>query len=71
MSDMPPPFFLTEGDRHSPLWLKLSDHLRSKLRDAHGKLEGDQSEQQTAMLRGHIKCLKALITLGDEPPIDG
>jgi hypothetical protein len=67
-----PPFALTEGEKSSGLWIRLSGHLETKLREARGKNDGPQSEQDTAMLRGKISTLKALIALGDEsPPQDG
>lgn len=64
-------FALTASERHNPLWLKIKAHLEKKLQDARGKLEGEQTETQTAMWRGRIQSLKGLISLGDEPPIDG
>lgn len=73
MSDLEPQeFMLTHGERANPLWLKLKEHLESKLHNMRGKLEGVQPEQETARLRGHIQCLKGLIALGtDVPPQDG
>ena len=68
MTDLPASFALSDGERRHPLWTKLKAHLESRLHDLHGKLEGDQTEQQTAILRGHIRCLRELIRLGDEPP---
>lgn len=64
-------FALTAGERQSPLWLKLKDHLEARLRMARGKLEGDQPETSTANWRGRVAELKGLLALGDEPPIDG
>lgn len=66
------PFTLTEGEKSSPLWVRLKAHLETKLRDARGKNDGPQSEQDTAMIRGQIRTLKALLALDDEsPPLDG
>ena len=64
------PFTLSEGERHSPLWMKLAEYFQEKIDIAHGKLEGEITEQQTAQWRGHIRCLKALIALGEESPQD-
>ena len=64
------PFILSEGEKHHPLWVKLVEHFQEKIDIAHGKIEGDLTEQQTARLRGHIQCLKSIISLGDESPQD-
>lgn len=65
-------FALTSADRLNPLWLRLKEHLENQLREAQAKLEGDQSETQTAHWRGRIKVLRGFIALGnDEPPFDG
>jgi hypothetical protein len=65
------PFVLTAAERQSQLWLRIKGHLEDRLRMARGKLEGEQTEQQTAAWRGRIAELKGLLALGDEPPIDG
>lgn len=69
--NLEPPFQLTEGERTHPLWTRLKSHLEDRLRDARNMLERDKSENETAILRGQIKCLKSLIGLGDDPPKDG
>lgn len=71
INDPPPAFALTDGERRAPFWLKIKTELESRLRIARGKLEGNQPEQETAILRGQIAILKGLIALGDEPPNDG
>lgn len=72
MSYLESPFSLTDGERVHPLWTKLRTQFEKMLHDQRGKLEGDQTEQQTAIARGHIRCLRSVIALGDEsPPIDG
>lgn len=74
MSDLRKPmqaFELTSGERHSPLWARLKEHLEARLHQARSKNDGIQSEQSTADLRGEIRTLKGLIALGTEPPIDG
>ena len=37
------------------------------------RLQNDkaQTELETAVLRGQIKCLKGLLALGDDPPLTG
>lgn len=72
MNDLAPPFYLSPSERNNPLWVRLKGHLEQKLCEARGKLEGDQTEQQTAICRGRILALKAILALGDElPPQDG
>lgn len=64
-------FALTDGERHHPLWTRLSAHLTERLRELRGRNDGPLNELETATLRGQINCLKGLIALGDDPPIDG
>lgn len=72
MTELPLPFILSPNERNNPVWVRLKSHLESELHNARGKLEGDQTEQQTAIWRGRIRALRAIIALGDElPPQDG
>jgi len=65
-------FTLSEGERRHPLWIKLQSHFEKQVSNLHGKLEGTElTEQATAVIRGRIKCLKALIALGQDPPMTG
>ena len=64
-------FALTDGERHHPLWTRLSAHLTERLRELRGRNDGPLNELETATLRGQINCLKGLIALGDDPPSDG
>lgn len=63
---------LTQAERLSPAWQKVQAYAEARLKEARGKLEGDQSEIETAKWRGRIQVLKGLLALAeDEPPIDG
>ncbi len=63
-------FFLTPGDKISPTWRKLVEHLETKLKDARGRNDSPTLDQfQTATLRGQIQTLKAIIALGDTSPV--
>ena len=65
----PEPFALTAHDRAQGLWLRLAAHLADMLAAARVRNDNEQlSEQETAALRGRIKCLKGLIALGDDRP---
>lgn len=64
-----PPFELTTADRLSPTWLRLREHMESRLQAARVKNDHPLSEQQTAEIRGAIRCLKELINLGNDPAI--
>lgn len=66
---MEEPFALTDAERRHPLWLKLKGHLETEIQNARGKLEGDLNEQMTAAYRGRLKALRALVALGDDPPL--
>ena len=61
-------FLLTPGERNSPVWQKILEHLRRRLEAL--RIENDRaaSEVQTAALRGRIAAYKALIGLDAEPP---
>ena len=62
-------FRLTDGERHHPLWAKLSAHFAAHLHDLRGKNDDPNlTEAQTAAFRGQIACLKWVIALGNEPP---
>lgn len=64
-------FALTDGERHHPLWTRLSAHLTERLRELRGRNDGPLNELETATLRGQINCLKGLIALGHDSPSDG
>jgi hypothetical protein len=65
-------FSLTEGDKQSSLWLRLRSHLLDRLDRARRRNDDpNQAEQATAALRGEIRCLKAIIALGDDRPMTG
>ena len=62
-------FFLTDDERNSPVWESVRGHLERML--AKKRIENDNpklTDVETATLRGHIKCLKGVISLGEKPP---
>lgn len=61
-------FELTSAEREHPLWLRLRMHLEARLKAQLDELSHDQTEQRTALIRGHVRCLKEIIRLGLEPP---
>ncbi len=62
-------FFLTEEERTSPVWLSLKARLERKLIELREKNDSQKlTDVETATLRGHIECLKAVLALGREPP---
>lgn len=62
-------FQLSEHDKAQGLWLRLKAHLEERL--ALKRIRNDTllGEYETALLRGEIKCLKRIISLGDDRPI--
>lgn len=62
-------FSLSEGERRSPVWLKVLDHLNEQLTVARSKLEGDINKKTTHRTRGSISTLKALIDLDRGPDV--
>ncbi len=62
-------FFLSKEERESPVWQSLKARLEKKLTSLREKNDDQKlTDMQTATLRGHIDCLKAVIALGNEPP---
>ena len=62
-------FFLTDDERSSPVWESMRGHLERML--AKKRIENDNpklTDVETATLRGHLACLKALHALGTKPP---
>ena len=64
-------FTLADGEKLHPLWLRLKAHLTDKLHTARVQIsrDVDMTEQQTAALRGRVKCLEGIIALGDDRPV--
>lgn len=71
MTAMEPQFTMTESDRRSSLWLRLSEHLTNRLAQYRGKNDGPLTPDETARMRGCIACVKEILALGNEPPKDG
>lgn len=70
MSDIEP-FDLTDGEKMHPLWLRLKAHLEKQLQSLRERNDRPQAELETATLRGHIKCLRVILALGDDRPQTG
>lgn len=64
-------FELTPGEQSSALWLKLKSHLEKRLSDARCRNDFAMTSEQTAALRGQIAELKAFLSLGEPPTLDG
>ena len=61
--------FLTDDERTSPVWQSVRAPLERML--AKRRIDNDNlrlTPVETATLRGHINCLKAILALGDKPP---
>ena len=62
-------FYLTDEERTSATWQSVQAHLERML--AKKRIENDNpklTDVETATLRGHIDCLKAMLALGRTPP---
>lgn len=62
-------FQLSEHDKAQGLWLRLKAHLEDRLALARIRNDTLLTEYETALLRGEIKCLKRIISLGDDRPV--
>lgn len=51
------------------MWHRLKAYLTDRLETARISNDRALSEHETAALRGEIKTLKALISLGDDRPV--
>jgi hypothetical protein len=60
---------LTEGDRHNATWLRLEKHLKERLENLRAHNDADLSEARTARLRGRIKEVQYLLSLGTDKPV--
>ena len=70
IEDEPQKLVLSVGDKISPTWRKLVEHLENELKICRGKNDNIKLDEiQTAAIRGQIATLKALITLGDTSPV--
>lgn len=65
----PERFELTPGEKSHPLWAKLKAYFEEQLKIQRTRNDGNLSEHETAIIRGDIKRLKALIRLGDDRPL--
>lgn len=63
----PPPFALSEDEKHSPLWTRLKAHLTEELDTARIRNDQPLPEAETATLRGRIRLFKEIISLGEKP----
>ena len=68
MSDVLNSFELSDGERAHPLWARLKALFETQLQSARTRNDKDLTEAETAVLRGRISALKAMIALGDDRP---
>jgi hypothetical protein len=64
----PERFQLSYGERDSAVWQRLSAHFEARINTLHVKLEGDQTPEQTAILRGQIRAYKEILSLAKDLP---
>lgn len=63
-------FKLDEGEKSHPLWQRLKKFLLEELAEKRAANDSIKLDPfQTAMLRGHIRCLKSLIALDEQLPV--
>ena len=62
-------FQLSDHEKTQGIWLRLRDHLTTRLADARKRNDAPLTADETAALRGEIKTLKAIIRLGDDRPV--
>jgi hypothetical protein len=57
---------LSDIERHSALWKKISEHLAAQIDIARKQNDGELNDTQTARLRGKIQAYKELLSIGNE-----
>lgn len=60
---------LTTGDKVSQPWLKIEAHCHYRLNVLRERNDGDHDERKTAEIRGRIKELKNILSLGADRPV--
>lgn len=63
MNKPEPPFYLTEGEKLSPVWQKLVTYFEDRLLKLQIANSGDLNEIDTAKTRGKIAEVKMLLAL--------
>lgn len=59
---------LTEAERRSVLWRKITRHAEARIAELRGNNDAiSLSERDTAAIRGRIGELKNLLALGEDP----
>lgn len=62
-------FHLTDEERLSSTWQSVQRHLQRMIEKKRQENDNPKlTDVQTATLRGHIECLKAMLALGKKPP---
>lgn len=59
---------IEQNDRQSAVWLKLKQHLEAELQRLRAKNDGNLDERNTAILRGRIGQVKAILSLEKDAP---
>ena len=59
---------LTRSEAGSPLWVKLEEHIKSRLADKRAENDNDKDAIATARLRGCISELKEFLLLAQQAP---
>lgn len=66
----PESVILTPAEVNTPVWIKLERYLRRRLDSARERNDGPLAPDETAQVRGEIRALKGLLSLGRPlPPI--
>ena len=59
---------LTRSQRDTPVWSVIEKHLRERLDTLRRQNDKQDNEAATQLLRGRIVEVKALLSIGDDPP---
>ena len=60
------PFRLSESERISHLWERLTVRWEKRLAKLHVELEQNITESESAVIRGHIRALREQLALNKE-----
>ena len=59
---------ITKGEKQAAVWFKVMERCAGRVELLRSQLEGDQSEESTAVLRGRIRELRGLMALDKDAP---
>ena len=64
---IPERFTLTQGDRASDLWYRLTEYLKTEREKLRARNDTNLDPSETAIVRGQIQQINKILALGKDP----